>query len=97
MLLDTPPGTLVSDAGDINARGDVVGFSWNGDPGGSGYQPLLRVRGQLRVLPVPPDRVGAQALVINDRGVIGGVALFPDQEYSAVLWVPDPSKGGSTQ
>lgn len=89
-----PPGNRTSIASGINARGVVAGGGFTGNLGQVGDLPFLWADGTMHLLPIPPGRVGAQAVVINDRGVIAGVAILPAGDTYAVLWVPDRSRNG---
>jgi uncharacterized membrane protein len=81
-------------ASGINAHGVVAGGGFTGNLGQVGDLPFLWADGTMHLLPIPPGRVGAQAVVINNRGVIAGVAILPTGDTYAVLWVPDRSRNG---
>lgn len=66
----------------LNNRGAVVG---NGPGGPAGVLPLLWEDGTVMQIQLPQGALGGDAAVINDRGVITGVAIFPER-FAAYRW-----------
>jgi hypothetical protein len=60
----------------LNNRGTVIG---NGIGGPAGALPFLWEDGTVMQIQLPPGAEGGNAMAINDRGVVVGVAIFPDR------------------
>jgi uncharacterized membrane protein len=92
------PGTVNSDAWGINARGQVVGWSFNTPPDDDvtatplNSLPFIWQKGAMSQLPLPADFGNSFVAGINDRGEAAGYSHNDDVRH-AIVWEPAQGSG----